>query len=261
MAGRLPPPAFDVFNGDADGLCALHQLRLAEPRDAARITGLKREIALLERVPAIAGARVTVLDISLDRNRAALERLLAAGARVQYFDHHYAGAIPAHPGLEAHIDTAPDRCTSAIVDAHLGGRFRAWAVVAAFGDNLAASAERLAAPLALERAALATLRTLGEVLNYNGYGETLADVAIHPRELYERLAPYRDPLAFARDDPIVATLEARRRAQSASGSSKSAWCALARTGTASNARSRSARRRASSVATIGSSRANASGSR
>jgi hypothetical protein len=27
---------FDVFNGDADGLCALHQLSLAEPR-AARL--------------------------------------------------------------------------------------------------------------------------------------------------------------------------------------------------------------------------------
>ena len=25
---------FDVFNGDADGLCALAQLRNAEPRDA-----------------------------------------------------------------------------------------------------------------------------------------------------------------------------------------------------------------------------------
>ena len=26
---------FDVFNGDADGLCALTQLRLAQPRDEA----------------------------------------------------------------------------------------------------------------------------------------------------------------------------------------------------------------------------------
>ena len=30
---------YDVFNGDADGLCALHQLRLAEPRDAVLVTG------------------------------------------------------------------------------------------------------------------------------------------------------------------------------------------------------------------------------
>ncbi|HTN65634.1 MAG TPA: acetyltransferase, partial [Burkholderiaceae bacterium] len=32
---------FDVFNGDADGLCALHQLRLAAPLDAVLITGIK----------------------------------------------------------------------------------------------------------------------------------------------------------------------------------------------------------------------------
>jgi len=46
---------FDVFNGDADGICALHQLRLAEPRAADLITGVKRDIALLKRVPAGAG--------------------------------------------------------------------------------------------------------------------------------------------------------------------------------------------------------------
>ena len=35
---------FDVFNGDADGICALIQLRLAEPRDTTLITGVKRDI-------------------------------------------------------------------------------------------------------------------------------------------------------------------------------------------------------------------------
>jgi len=33
---------YDVFNGDADGICALHQLRLAEPREATLVTGVKR---------------------------------------------------------------------------------------------------------------------------------------------------------------------------------------------------------------------------
>ena len=46
---------YDVFNGDADGICALQQLRLAEPRDAVLVTGVKRDIALLDRVPARAG--------------------------------------------------------------------------------------------------------------------------------------------------------------------------------------------------------------
>ena len=61
----------DVFNGDADGLCALQQLRLAEPADSVLVTGVKRDIALLERVSAGAGDLVTVLDVSLDTNRQA----------------------------------------------------------------------------------------------------------------------------------------------------------------------------------------------
>ena len=50
----------DVFNGDADGLCALHQLRLAEPADSELVTGPKRDISLLKRVKAGAGDRITV---------------------------------------------------------------------------------------------------------------------------------------------------------------------------------------------------------
>ena len=43
---------YDVFNGDADGLCSLHQLRLDEPRDSVLVTGAKRDIELLQRVVA-----------------------------------------------------------------------------------------------------------------------------------------------------------------------------------------------------------------
>ena len=58
---------FDVFNGDADGICSLQQLRLAEPRESALVTGVKRDIALLKRVQAESGDEVTVLDVSLDK--------------------------------------------------------------------------------------------------------------------------------------------------------------------------------------------------
>lgn len=75
---------FDVFNGDADGLCALHQLGLVTPLDAILITGVKRAIALLDRVAAVPGASVTVLDISLDVNRTALLALLDRNITVDY---------------------------------------------------------------------------------------------------------------------------------------------------------------------------------
>ncbi len=66
----------DVFNGDADGLCALHQLRLAEPRQGTLITGVKRDIDLVKQVQAQPGDSVTILDISLDKNRDALLKVL-----------------------------------------------------------------------------------------------------------------------------------------------------------------------------------------
>jgi hypothetical protein len=189
----------------------LHQLRLAEPRDGRLVTGPKRDVRLLARVDAQAGDNVTVLDISLDVNRAALGRLLDLGVDVAWFDHHYAGAIPAHTRLSATIDTAPDVCTAMLVDRHLGGRFRAWAVVAAFGDNLRASATRLAATLSLDAAHADALRDLGEALAYAGCGETESDLLIAPADLYRALHRYAEPLRFAIAEPIVPMLAGAAR--------------------------------------------------
>ena len=197
---------YDIFNGDADGLCALHQLRLADPRTSTLITGVKRDIALLARVAPEPGDELTVLDISLDRNREALLGALHVGARVHYFDHHFAGEIPQHPLLEAHIDTSATVCTSLIVDRHLQGRYRAWAVVAAFGDNLRAEARAAASGLGMADADIDNLRELGECLNYNAYGQELADLHFDPAELYRRMRPYADPLAFRAQSPEVEVL-------------------------------------------------------
>jgi len=199
---------FDVFNGDADGLCALQQLRLAQPGETTLVTGVKRDIALLGRVPAAPGDEVTVLDVSLDKNREPLVRLLERGVRVRYFDHHFAGDIPAHPLLEAHIGTLADQGTSLLVDAFVGGRFRAWAVVGTFGDNFDQVARRAAEPLDLAADDLTDLRELGVCLNYNGYGERVEDLHFPPDVLFRRLAPYADPLDFVRHDEAFGTLRA-----------------------------------------------------
>ena len=58
----------DVFNGDADGICALLQLRLADPAEATLVTGVKRDIQLLDKVKATRNDHVTVLDISMKKN-------------------------------------------------------------------------------------------------------------------------------------------------------------------------------------------------
>ncbi|OJZ15954.1 MAG: acetyltransferase [Thiobacillus sp. 63-78] len=198
----------DVFNGDADGLCALHQLRLADPADSALITGPKRDISLLKRAQVRSGDRVTVLDIALSKNRDALDRILAAGASVRYFDHHQPGDIPEHPHFEPHIDTDANVCTSLLVNRYLQGRHLPWAVAAAFGDNLAEAARRAAAPLNLSVEQLAQLQSLGECLNYNGYGETLDDLFYDPAELYRQMRPFADPFAFIAESAAYRTLKA-----------------------------------------------------
>lgn len=200
-------PLIDVFNGDADGICALHQLRLDEPADSDLVTGPKRDIGLLKRVTAQAGDHITVLDVALSKNRSALDALLEAGAVVRYFDHHQPGEIPAHPHFEPHIDTDANVCTSLLVNDYLQGRQLAWAVVAAFGDNLADAARRAAGPLDMPPVALAQLQSLGECLNYNGYGETLDDLFFDPADLYRQLRPFADPLAFIKESAAYRTLK------------------------------------------------------
>lgn len=197
---------FDAFNGDADGICALHQLRLAEPVESQLITGVKRDIALLERVDAQRGDEVTALDIAVEKNLAPLQCLLDRGVRVRWFDHHHPGELPLNEGFEPHIDTAADVCTSLLVDRYLGGRYRSWAVAAAFGDNLHDAARRAAEPLELTPERLARLRELGELLNYNAYGESVEDLYFPPDELYRRLHAYADPFAFIAEAPEFAVL-------------------------------------------------------
>jgi hypothetical protein len=194
---------FDVFNGDADGICALLQLRLAEPRDATLVTGVKRDISLLGGVAAGEGDRVTVLDVSLDKNRDPLVGLLEAGARVWYCDHHFAGDIPAHPGLEAHINTEATVCTSSLVNGYLEGAHRPWAVVGSFGDNLRESAVALARPLGRSEEQLGRLENLGIYINYNGYGPDLAELHFHPADLFRELLPYAEPEDFMADNRAI----------------------------------------------------------
>lgn len=190
---------FDVFNGDADGICALLQLRHAVPLDAELVTGVKRNIQLLEALDPATAARVTVLDVSLDKNRAPLQSLLRAGAHVFYCDHHFAGDIPEHPNLEALINTAPDVCTSLLVNGHLRGAYAHWAVVGAFGDNLDESAKAVARTLDLDDSTVDLYKRLGTYVNYNGYGAALGDLHFHPAELYQLMRGYTEPREFVQD--------------------------------------------------------------
>jgi single-stranded DNA-specific DHH superfamily exonuclease len=196
--------AYDVFNGDADGICALIQLRLAKPMVTTLITGVKRDIALVRQVPNIEPVKATILDISLDRNREAVDALLAAGSAVFYVDHHFPGELlPNAPNFTALIDTQPTTCTSLLVNKHLGGQFHNWAIVAAFGDNLNAVADGLAKAAGLSAKQTQALRSLGVCINYNGYGTTVDDLHFHPADLYREFVKFEDPLELIASEPLA----------------------------------------------------------
>lgn len=190
---------YDVFNGDADGICALIQLRLDKPIDSVLVTGIKRDIQLLEKVSAYKGDSLTVLDVSFEKNSQKVIEFLNLGASIFYVDHHQAGDIPVHPNLETLIDTDNMICTSLLVNKYLKGKYPLWAVTAAFGDNLNQSAESLAATLNLNGKDINALKDLGVYINYNGYGSNVGDLHFAPDNLYKEMASYESPLDFILD--------------------------------------------------------------
>ena len=187
---------FDVFNGDADGIIALLQLRLAEPKKSTLITGVKRDIQLLQQVPIAQASSVTVLDISMEKNHLALESLINNYVDVFYVDHHRAGDIPDSENLTSLIDTDANTCTSLLVNQHLAGRYVLWAIVAAFGDNMLLAAEKLAKEQGLSMNEQAQLKALGTYINYNGYGLTVDDLHIAPDMLFKSLLSYPNPFTL-----------------------------------------------------------------
>ena len=138
-----------------------------------------------------------MLDVSLDVNRAGLIALLDRGVSVRYFDHHFAGEIPAHPGLEAHIDLSPNVCTSLIVDRTLDGRFRPLGDRGRVRRQPDRGGGRARRAVGLAPDVAARLKALGVAINYNAYGETIADLHVPPVELAAEMLPFVDPMEFA----------------------------------------------------------------
>jgi hypothetical protein len=203
---------YDVCHGDADGLSAAVQWRLAVPGPVRLITGLKRQIALVQMVPVAHASEVNVFDLAMSRNEAALTALLAMGVRVRWFDHHAAHHWPEHSRLEVYWQNNPQICTSLLVDQVLAGRFRAWAWVGAYGDHVPQALPDAARLMGLDAAQAAVLSRLGTLINYNAYGDTLADVCVPPAALYASMCRYADPWQWAVATPWLAQI-ARQYAQ------------------------------------------------
>ncbi len=195
----------DVFNGDADGIFSLIQLRKVTPVIATKqrlVTGVKREISLLKKISddEAKQADITVLDISFDKNEQDLVRVLAQAQSVFYCDHHQAGKLFEDKRLTTLINTDPSVCTALLINDYLQHAEALWAVAAAYGDGLDEAAERLADTLKLTLTQKLELKTLGMLVNYNGYGNTVEDLHYPPADLFNSLMAYDSPFAVIADD-------------------------------------------------------------
>ncbi|AJI74781.1 putative acetyltransferase [Francisella philomiragia subsp. philomiragia ATCC 25015] len=194
----------DIFNGDADGILSLIQLRKAVPvaSDKHRlITGVKRDISLCKNISNqdANNAVVTVLDISYEKNYQDIERLLEYVSQIAYFDHHQADKLISNPKLKANINTSADICTALIVSSRLDKKYHLWAIAAAYGDNLHHIADNEADLFKLNSEQKVQLKELGMLINYNGYGSTIDDLYYHPADLYHELMRYETPFDVIAD--------------------------------------------------------------
>ena len=157
-----------AYNGDADGICSMVQWGLVYGIEGHRVTGVKRDIELLERVNPTPDDEIIVMDISLARNHARAVELSSQGFDITWFDHHLAGEPI--DGITTNIDTSANVCTARIVEKFLGVESD-WAQVALHGDGLSVHSSK------------PEFKELGELLNYNGYGADLSDLHFHPDDL------------------------------------------------------------------------------
>ncbi|WP_299130674.1 DHH family phosphoesterase [uncultured Vibrio sp.] len=191
---------YDVFNGDADGIIALLQLRKAEPKCSKLITGVKRDIKLLQNVAKesdVSGC--TILDISMEKNIDALYNLIERDIPLFYCDHHRTGEVPQADNFTALINLDANTCTSLLINQHLAGRYADWAIVGAYGDNMFTNAEQLAEVSGVNLDERAFLKELGTLINYNAYGASINDLHIAPAKLFQQLMHYSSPFDLKRD--------------------------------------------------------------
>ena len=109
--------------------------------------------------------------------------------------------------MEAHIDLASNTCSSLLIDRYLLGTFRPWAIVGAYGDNLGQVAHELAVQQGFSPEHMDLLARLGTLLNYNAYGDSVADLHVAPDALYAELHQFESPLDFVFQSDIYQRLE------------------------------------------------------
>jgi len=189
---------YDLFNGDADGIISLYQYRKWKPSPFAELyTGIKRDVTLLRHLTDVKSGLINVFDISMKTNEGYIPQLINNDNTITWFDHHEMSDDENILASVMHrVDKSPDCCTAMMVDQHVGGQFRSWTICAAYGDNLHESAIKLNDQTNHSSDEMTRLKTIGETLNYNGYGNVESDLTSHPRDVYVDLTAFDCPFDY-----------------------------------------------------------------
>lgn len=184
-----------IFNGDADGIIATRIFARIDDRKGRFITGVKRDISLLNQIAHLKHLSICVFDISIEKNLEALEKLLENNCLIKWFDHHISNDIPIHKNFQPVINTDANVNTTWLVSNHQT-TFTTWTVAGLFGDNMVETAFKIGKKIGLNSKQIALLKEFGELLNYNAYGEKVADLFFPPVEILKRSYDFADIFDF-----------------------------------------------------------------
>ena len=180
-----------IFNGDADGIIATRIFSGINGGKNKFITGVKRDISLLKQVEHLQNQTISVFDIAIEKNLMALEKLLKNNCIIKWFDHHISKDIPNNRNFKPVLNTDPKVNTTWLVS-NYQKKFTPWTVAGLFGDNMTKTALNIGQIIDLNNEQIELLKDFGELLNYNSYGEKLADLFFPPVEILKRTYDFTD---------------------------------------------------------------------
>lgn len=200
-----------------------HLFYLAGVTPRLRITGLKRDLALLKKLPQDHAGPVIGFDLAFGPNAEAAQAFLAKGHQpLAWFDHHEPGPLPQSPRFTPFIQAQKGLCTAMIVNATLGQAFPLWAAMAAYGDNVTGAAEAMLAAQGVAKDQAEAIAETGRLLNYNAYGEE-KDTLFAPLTLAEGLMAFESALDFIAQSPWIPALRAQWQADEAHFAALKPW--------------------------------------
>lgn len=201
------------FNGDADGICSALQFLMSGHEIKNFVTGPKRSHDLIQVSQVeLSNLNIVACDIELDKNFSHVLTALQNSCLIKWFDHHGSQDIEnklcEYKNFISYIDTSRDTNTSLIVFNYIKNiKLIKWVIVGLFGDNIRNTALNYCHRLNLSEDEIYQLSEIGELINYNSYGENIESLLINPIEILNELKNFEEPILFYNEAQIIHSIK------------------------------------------------------